>query len=369
MIIEAQNHLCRKFGCATRSFVPQGNSLSFYKIVELQFTDLLFYCLENTLFSSLTIFFDFVPQNKIIAVMTNSTNGTHHPSPDNSECPRALFLQSISEWSAIITYVVLMGICAVLCYWLRSLAIKPTVPVPDPVTPVPEASLESLSEIEAPPPYEPATEAAAATIINPVPKAKRSRASAFVVGTFILIILLFTQFVTALSIQNLHYCHNDRAKPSGLFIVFWTWYSIECIWASVGLSCWFILLRNLGGKKAEARWPMDEYCVLLWLAVAAFLPFALVGWVLKFGLEFASTPLVSLVESLQRRLCGDEALEDDDEEAGMRLEEGHGIVPEERQGLLQEATSSEGETSSEGAEGGESVDGLLTKPGARRSSA
>jgi hypothetical protein len=50
----------------------------------------------------------------------------------------------------------------------------------------------------------------------------------------------------------------------------------------------------------------------------------LVWWIMEQG----SKPLIRGVEALQRRICGDEAVDDDEQEEGLQLEEARGLLSE-----------------------------------------
>lgn len=119
-------------------------------------------------------------------------------------------------------------------------------------------------------------------------------------------------------------------SPSPVFvrIIFWTIYSCICTWATVGVGCWLILLRNLWGPVVAKKYPIKEaaFAIIIVGAVGVILtgPFILV-WK---GLSMGS---VAAVEACQRRFCGD-ALEDaEDDGRNLELEEGRALVSSEYQ--------------------------------------
>jgi hypothetical protein len=90
------------------------------------------------------------------------------------------------------------------------------------------------------------------------------------------------------------------------------------------LQLWLMLLRNLWGKKVEEKYPIMEWAVPYGIFIS---PFLVVWWISTTGLEEGMKPLVLGLEALQRRICGDDAVDDDHEE-GMQLEEERGLLTE-----------------------------------------
>jgi hypothetical protein len=193
--------------------------------------------------------------------------------------------------------------------------------VPSPATndeeataiPVPDITSTGPTEGEEPPPYQlPITEAP-----NTAPKKiekKRSPAESFLIGTLLFIGLFFCLFLAGLGIQAAVWCNAFGPLPIFVRLIFWIVYSIPCFWATVGASCWLILLRNLGGPRAMKRYPINENFVAVGALSMVLFPFVFFGSLLWKG-------AVGAVEACQHRICGD-MWEDDETENNVELEEG-----------------------------------------------
>jgi hypothetical protein len=172
-----------------------------------------------------------------------------------------------------------------------------------------------------PPPYNPPTPTLAAepTAVSP-PAKKRSSAERFIIGTFLLILVIAALFVAAVTIQGMTYCLFKKKNSTFLQVILWVFYSGCCIWASTGVGCWAMLLRNLWGPKAIKRFPIDENIVALvvvgGVGMLIWGPF----WCLWKG-------SVWIVEKCQGRFCGDAFDEEEDQQMPIELEEGRRLIP------------------------------------------
>jgi hypothetical protein len=237
---------------------------------------------------------------------------------------------------------------SLLTGWIRSITpgldagTKANVDVTRPIasndveaTAIPDSG-NSDPDAEDPPPYQPpAQEVTPSPALVPalnVPKVKRSSAQSFVMGTALLLGIMASLFLAGLAMQALIFCGPWSPVSFFLRIVYWIVFSIPCLWASVGVSCWLMLLRDLWGPAMKKRLPLKETGLIYGLFCVLFAPFAFVMFVVGGG-------AVKAVEMCQRRFCGD-ALEDEVEEGeevleleqGLRMEGGAGSAEGNRSG-------------------------------------
>jgi hypothetical protein len=143
------------------------------------------------------------------------------------------------------------------------LAAGDTIPAASPITPgilIPPtpASVPLASESNA----------------KPKPITLPSSAHRFVFGTSLFAANIFTLLTLALAIQTWLYC-SETLYPVFWGILLWGAYGGVCISATISVSCWIILSRDLGGKGMKKRWPLDEWYVLRGIQGAIILAVAL----------------------------------------------------------------------------------------------
>ncbi|KAG0646598.1 hypothetical protein D0Z07_7561 [Hyphodiscus hymeniophilus] len=197
--------------------------------------------------------------------------------------------------------------------------------IPDPA--VSAIDVEAGQGGDDPPPYAP-PESTSTPIIFPVPatlvRPTASSAHFFVTGTFFFILMLLSLFLLALSLQWLSFCQHYSPTSTSGQVFTWVFFCIPATWATFGLTCWVILLRDLWGPAAKKRFPIEEYALVKGLvmavAFAALFPFVLSGMLLTKAVEVA-----------QKRLCPGAIAEEDDveiEELSREDEEPHEVQGE-----------------------------------------
>ena len=207
----------------------------------------------------------------------------------------------------------------------------------------PACPSNSVSMDDAPPPYAPSNShpvpapvptptttapSASNTAIVPEPakpKARRRTAGFFVIGTILVLSLLFSLFLLALSYQGLIFCCPWSPARTIIRVIFWVSFFVPAFFATFGLSCYAMLFRDLWGKKARERFKINEMMVATGVVI-----FVIGGPVFVVGASVVLVLLlvmgaVKCVESAQRAWCGDVLVEDDEE----RVEIGELRRPEE----------------------------------------
>jgi hypothetical protein len=257
-------------------------------------------------------------------------------------------------WS-LFTPIIFAIIASILTSWIRSVTLgiddgtksntEVTQPTPGndvEATAIPDATESTNSGTEdQPPPYQPPEQETPtpAQVPNPTqPKVKRSSAHAFVMGTAMFLSIIASLFLGASALQSIIFC--EHWSPVSLFprIFYWAVFSIPCLWATVGASCWLMLLRDLWGPEMRKRLPIKETALIYGLVCVLVAPFAFVVVVIGGG-------LVKAVETCQRWFCGDALEEADESEESVELQEGptedrlestggSGSREEERVGLI-----------------------------------
>lgn len=155
---------------------------------------------------------------------------------------------------------------------------------------------------ENPPPYQENSEV---TRKMKAPK-PRTSAESFVLGTFLLSIIIFCLVTIALATQATIFCQDWSPLSAGPQLMLWFFYLSPLLTSTWAFGCWMMLLRDLWGRVARKQLPVSEN----WF----FLPFGMVGS----GLALA-------VEGCQRQFCGG-GIEAEDRECEdvVDLEEGPG---------------------------------------------
>lgn len=117
-------------------------------------------------------------------------------------------------------------------------------------------------------------------------KSQRPSIARFAVCTTLSIINIIAIVLLVFSIQSAIFCgvESSSSKPttSSQYILntTLTWifiFGISAAWASSGILCWVMWLRNLwGGPEAAERWPIQHNILIIILAGVALGPFAFV---------------------------------------------------------------------------------------------
>jgi hypothetical protein len=265
----------------------------------------------------------------------------------------ALFFHGLTPLWSLFTPLFFAIIASVLTSWIRSIppglenGTKPNIEVTPP-TPIDDVEATAIPDSytsstdngteEQPPPYQPpvqetATPASASTPTPP--KVPRSSAGRFVMGTAIFLAIIASLFLGALALQALIFCQHW--SPVSMFprIIYWAVFSISCCWATVGASCWLMLLRDLWGPGMRKKFPISETAMIYGLVYALLCPIILVGFVFGGG-------AIKAIELCQRRFCGD-ALEEEREESEESVELRERLRMEDRSGLAEGSGSGEEE--------------------------
>ncbi|KIM98479.1 hypothetical protein OIDMADRAFT_181840 [Oidiodendron maius Zn] len=121
-------------------------------------------------------------------------------------------------------------------------------------------------------------------------KSQRPSIARFVICTTLSIINIIAIVLLVFSIQSAVFCgvQSSTSKPptSNQYVLdttlMWTFFfGIPAAWASSGILCWAMWLRNLlGGPEAAERWPIQHNIPIIILAGVVFGPFAFVFFVL-----------------------------------------------------------------------------------------
>jgi hypothetical protein len=230
---------------------------------------------------------------------STTTNAPHHSDPACRQY--ALFFHGLTPMWSLFTPLIFAIIASVLTSWIRpippdkekgtkpNIEVTPPTPIndveataiPDPTT----ASAENGTE-EQPPPYQPPLHEASTLALTSTPKppkVPRSSAERFVMGTTILLAIIASIFLGALALQAVIFCQHW--SPVSIFprVIYWGIFGIPCGWATVGASCWLMLLRDLWGPGVRKKFPIRESALIYGLFYALLSPFILIGFVFGGG--------------------------------------------------------------------------------------
>jgi hypothetical protein len=109
--------------------------------------------------------------------------------------------------------------------------------------------------------------------------------SRFVICTNLGFLNIITLVALAFVIQNTIYCGTELTAGTPIAdrqqlvfaICIWIVYAMSAAWASSGILCWAMWVRNLwGGPEAAERWPIKSWLGMAILLGAAMAPFLLV---------------------------------------------------------------------------------------------
>jgi hypothetical protein len=250
---------------------------------------------------------------------------THH---DYTCYDKALFMGGIDMPAGFFVAILFLITSICLTLYLRyitpgtvsiSRKVKIAAGLDDTETPTPDE--QELPEVReeategSPPPYQSASNrqdpSPATTIRLLKTKQKLSSAHLFVLGTIIVILLIFSVFCLALMTQCLIYCQDWSPVSTFPRIVLWTIFTMLAMLASIGVSSWAMLFRNLWGVSARKKYPFTEF-LLVGLMVRV-----IIG-----PLIYLNHLAVSAIQACQTRLCKDAI--DEDEEDGLSSER-HGV--------------------------------------------
>jgi hypothetical protein len=139
-------------------------------------------------------------------------------------------------------------------------------------------------------------------------------------------------FLLALCIQFIVYCNVWSPAPHYTRAIFWTLYSLVCIYATKGALTWAVLLRNLWGPAVVKRYPIKVDVLSSSVFMILIFPPTLVGTCIFMAVSFTFESLgrwsVITVEACQKCCCG-VGLDEDDEREWTELEEGRALVASE----------------------------------------
>lgn len=248
---------------------------------------------------------------------------------NTQECrSHALFMYALADAWPILLFILLHCVAASLTGFIlkvtpREPSTQITVSTTSDVesTAIPTAAVsghggEEVTSDEPPPypaPFEnppPAPEPAVPT----ASKTKRSSAHEFVVGTSLFVALITVLFILALDIESLIYCMGPSVTGTSGKVVLWGSYSLQCLWCSMGATCWAMLLRNLWGPQMKKKYPFTAEALLLAVFVVPATPIFMLGM-----------GCIKMIECCQGIFCGS-ALEEEREELGQSLELQEGVT-------------------------------------------
>lgn len=225
-------------------------------------------------------------------------------------------------WLMLLLHIVIVILTAILRSITPGLGGKAATVAPASsdveVTAIPNTQTDVVAEessaADEPPPYQPpATETA--TPAPPTPKIKRSSAHSFVVGSAVFVPVLTSLIFLALDIQAVIFCSTFSPVSTFPRIINWVLYSLTCLWASTGVSCWMMLFRDLWGPGMKEKYPIREGYIAIRIVSLPLVPFIMIGM-----------GLVNAIQACQRRFCSD-ALEEESEDAEQGIELGQESLP------------------------------------------
>ena len=230
---------------------------------------------------------------------STTTNAPHHNDPACRQY--ALFFHDLTPTWSLFTPLIFATIASVLTSWIRPIPpgkenrTKPNIEVTPP-TPINDVEATAIPDSttagadngteEQPPPYQPPvqeTSTLALTSTPKPPKVPRSSAGRFVMGTAIFLAIIASLFLGALALQAVIFCQHW--SPVSMFprVIYWVVFGIPCGWATVGASCWLMLLRDLWGPGVRKRFSIQESALIYGLFCALLSPFILIGFVFGGG--------------------------------------------------------------------------------------
>jgi hypothetical protein len=213
-------------------------------------------------------------------------------SPDKRCSSRAGPFQNIHDENTEAILWVLFSVLSILItagmrylvlgYVLRTIPPDPPAPKPCPRC---EYVDEALRHIPHPPSSKPKPTAKELLAEDKRRMAAVPSISRFVICTNLGFLNIITLVALAFAIQSMMYCGNELAAGTPIAdrqqllatVCMWIVYAISAAWASSGILCWAMWVRNLwGGPEAAERWPIKSWLGMAVLFGAAMAPFLLV---------------------------------------------------------------------------------------------
>lgn len=213
------------------------------------------------------------------------------------------------------------------------------LPSPNPNQPTTKRCLNCQHTDALPPPYSESESKSAREAILAEAKSRKARrpsVARFVICTILSIINILAIVLEAFSIQGVIFCgmQSPSSKPPdfsryvGNAVLVWTFFFfISATWASTGILCWAMWLRNLwGGPEAAERWPIQHDFPLIILAGGLFGPPTLVILLVFLVLVTLVVLVGFVVKEIGKRMWGCLCKKPLKEEEAIEVERGIGCA-------------------------------------------